>query len=120
MVGLVETKDGGIECGLRVGEHGKAVALTVQTVGELVTNLHEVKVERLKVGGDMLNDEELAALLTQAGREHAVDIFVTPPDRSDHSDCGRQDSRTSKEGRLHPGTHDYGIDESRRDATDVL
>ncbi|MCA1837342.1 MAG: hypothetical protein LC674_00710 [Actinobacteria bacterium] len=36
-VGLVETEAGGIECRLQVGKHGKVVALTVQTVGELVT-----------------------------------------------------------------------------------
>jgi hypothetical protein len=76
-VGVVETAAGGVECGLRVGEHGKVVALTVQTVGLLATNLHEAKVERLKCGGDMLDSEELAALLTGAERQHATDTLAT-------------------------------------------
>jgi hypothetical protein len=72
-VGLVKTEAGWMECGLQVGKQGRVVALTVPTIGDLVTDLHEAKVARLKTGGDMLNDKELAGLLAQTDKERARD-----------------------------------------------
>jgi hypothetical protein len=71
-VGLVKTEAGWIECGLQVGKQGRVVALTVPAIGNLVANLHEAKVKRLKIGGDVITDHELPALLTQTDKERAL------------------------------------------------
>jgi hypothetical protein len=98
-VGLVKTEAGWMECGLQVGKQGRVVALTVPAIGDLVTDLHEAKVARLKTGGDMLDDKELAGLLAQTDKERARDksaqvlLALTMPiadGKSDRSSYSRE------------------------------
>jgi hypothetical protein len=52
--GLLETASGGVQFGLRIGEHGNPVILPLQAASQHIVNVRELLLERLRLAGDRL------------------------------------------------------------------